>query len=246
MKSNENRLLYRINARAVESVQASDEMRSAITGVDTEMVLTRQCADVSKLSTTCASTVTSWTTTCDGQLRASISASFCGDLPDHSWWQATTGGSCGGFGVRKASGAALPAFAASRIMRRSLVSTMTDHFSAAFDTPDQPILAECDTRTDEALSHVLSPPSPQPSRRTCSPSSTRYWLNASSCGATCSLALKTPCVTCPSLFTSRPWYHRDDEHHLARKRMKVVDIITACVVTSIQEELLHMHESEGS
>ena len=42
-----------INARAWESVRACDELRSAINGVDhapTELVLTRQCADVSKLS----------------------------------------------------------------------------------------------------------------------------------------------------------------------------------------------------
>ena len=41
-----------INARAWESVRACDELRSAINGVDhapTELVLTRQCADVSKL-----------------------------------------------------------------------------------------------------------------------------------------------------------------------------------------------------
>ena len=39
-----------INARAWESVRACDELRSAINGVDhapTELVLTRQCADVS-------------------------------------------------------------------------------------------------------------------------------------------------------------------------------------------------------
>ena len=44
-----------------------DELRSAINGVDhapTELVLTRQCADVSKLMYTCASMGTSWTMTC--------------------------------------------------------------------------------------------------------------------------------------------------------------------------------------
>ena len=42
-----------INARAWESVRACHELRSAINGVDhapTELVLTRQCADVSKLT----------------------------------------------------------------------------------------------------------------------------------------------------------------------------------------------------
>ena len=38
----------------------------------------------------------------------------------------------------------------------------------------------------------------------------------------------------------------DDEHLLTRKRLKIQGIMTACVDTSIQEELLEMYESEGS
>ena len=44
-----------------------------------------------------------------------------GDLPDHSWWQATTGVSFDGLGLLTAIGAALPAFVASRIVCRPLV-----------------------------------------------------------------------------------------------------------------------------
>ena len=87
-----------INARAWESVRACDELRSAINAVDhapTELVLTRQCADVSRLMYHMRingdildhDLLASF----DGQLRASVSNSLCGDLPDHSWWQATTG-----------------------------------------------------------------------------------------------------------------------------------------------------------
>ena len=86
-----------INARAWESVHACDELRSAINGVDhapTELVLTRQCADVSKLMYHMRingdildhDLLASF----DGQLRASVANSLAGDLPDHSWWQATT------------------------------------------------------------------------------------------------------------------------------------------------------------
>ena len=71
----------------------------------------------------------------DGQMRASVSASLCRDLLDHSRWQAITRVSCGG---------------------------PVDHFSTAFGTLSQPILAEHDTRTAK-LCHALSPPSPQPS-----------------------------------------------------------------------------------
>ena len=92
----------------------------------------------------------------DGQLRASVSASLCGDLPDHSWWQAITGVTCGGLGLRTALVVALPAFVGSRIMCRPLVSTLVGHFSGR--TPRQPIMAEYDTRTDEALTRLVSAP----------------------------------------------------------------------------------------
>ena len=54
----------------------------------------------------------------DVQMRASVSASLSGDLPDHSWWQATTGVTCAGPGLRTAVGVTLPAFVASRITCR--------------------------------------------------------------------------------------------------------------------------------
>ena len=80
-----------INARAWESVRACDEMRSAIVSVDhasTGMVLTRQCADVSKLMyhMRINGGLLDLLASFDGQLRASVSASLSGDLPDHSWW----------------------------------------------------------------------------------------------------------------------------------------------------------------
>ena len=86
-----------VNARAWESVRACDEMRSAIVSVDrapTEMVLTRQCADVSKLMyhTRINGDMLDQDLLAafGGQLRVSVTASLCGDLRDHSWWQATT------------------------------------------------------------------------------------------------------------------------------------------------------------
>ena len=111
-----------INAQAWESVRACDEMRCAIVCVDhapTEMVLTRQCADVFKLMyhrrINGDMLDHDLLTAFDFQLRASVSASLCNDLPDHSWWQAT-GVTCGGLGLRTALRVALTAFVASRIM----------------------------------------------------------------------------------------------------------------------------------
>ena len=115
-----------------------------------ELVLTRQCADVSKLMYHMRingdildhDLLASF----DGQLRASVSNSLSGDLPDHSWWQATTG----------VVTVALPAFVASRILSRPLVVTMVDHLCAAIGASRQTIMAEYDARTDEALSRLAA------------------------------------------------------------------------------------------
>ena len=88
----------------------------------TELVLTRQYADVSKLMYHMRINGDildhDLFASFDGQLRASVSNSLCGDLPDHSWWQATTGVTVGGLGLRTAVTVALPAFVASRILSR--------------------------------------------------------------------------------------------------------------------------------
>ena len=117
------------------------------------MVFTRQCADVStlvyhmRINVDLLDQDRSLLTGSCGPLSASLS----GDLLDHSCWQATTGVTCGGLGLRTALRIALPAFVASRIMCRPLVSTMVDHFSLAFGVPKQSIMAEYDARTDAAL-----------------------------------------------------------------------------------------------
>ena len=133
-------------------------------------------------------------------------------LPDHSQWQATTGVSCGGLGLRTAIGAALPPFVASRIMCRVLVSTMTDYFSLV---PPSALPASrswpSTTHARMKPSHALSPPSPQPSRRTCLPSLMRPCPHANFCGATCALAPRTPYATIPL----PPGGDDDDEHFLA-------------------------------
>ena len=109
------------NARAWESVRACDETNFATVSVDhaaTEMVLTRECADMSKLMYDMR--INGDVLDHDelepfgGQLRASVSASLCGDLPDHSWWRPR--GHLWRFGLRTALGVTLPAFVASRIV----------------------------------------------------------------------------------------------------------------------------------
>ena len=198
-----------INARVWESVRASDEMRSAIGSVDhatTEMVLIRQCADVSKLmyhmringDMLDQDLLDAFV----GQLRAFVSASLNGDLLDHSWWQDTTGVTCGGLGLRTALGIALPAFVTSRFMYRPMVSTMVDQISHAFGVPNQLVMAEHDSRTDAALARLVS--TLPPNTAFSWGSLVKPWLSASYPGSTSSPGSKRPCTISPlPLFDTR-------------------------------------------
>ena len=247
-----------INARAWESVRACDELRSAINGVDhapTELVLTRQCADVSKLlyhmrihgDILDHDLLASF----DGQLRASVATSLAGDLPDHSWWQATTGVAVGGLGLRTAVTVALPAFVASRILSRPLVATMVDHLCAAIGASRQIIMAEYDARTDKALSRLAS----------TLPTATALDLSAKldEAYAECHLSWQNVLSGSePAMQDQPPLAPRhargitpddgdgDDEHPHSRRRIKIQGVITACIDSGVREGLLQMHESEGS
>ena len=195
-------------------MRACDEMRTATTSVDhapTEIVLTRQSADVSKLVY---------------HLRISGDV-LDRDLLDHSEWQATTGVSCGGCGYRMAIGVALPAFAANRIMSRPMVTTMVDHLCAAVGATNQLVLAECDTRTDEALSRLVS----------ARPTAAAQELLAQLDGALFEHELLWRlrlAGTGDAVRDPDDGDGEDDEHPLARKRMIVQGIITASVDSDIQ------------
>ena len=200
-----------INARAWESVRACDELRSAINGVDhapTELVLTRQCADVSKLMYHMRingdildhDLLASF----DGQLRGSVATSLAGDLPDHSWWQATTGVTVGGLGLRTAVTVALPAFVASRILSRHLVVTMVDHLCAAIGASRQNIIAEYHARTDEALSRLASTLPTATALDLLAKLDEAHAESAISPGRTCSRALSRPCVISHTLPLAMP------------------------------------------
>ena len=77
-------------------------------------------------------------------------------------------------------------------------------------------------------------------------------MNVNSCGAAFSLELRTPCKTNPPpSLRHAPSITPDDgdgdeEHTLARKRMKIQRIVAACVDTGIQNGLLQMPENPGS
>ena len=214
-----------------------------------QMELTRQCADVKPMY---HMRISGDVLGRDLRRRAAArlgEAPLCGDLPDHLV-QATTGVTCGGLGLRTALGVALPAFVASRIMCRPLVSTMVDHISAAFGNPSQQIMAAYDTRTDEALTRLVST-LPSANRPSWLLSWTKLWLNVSSCGAAFSRGLRTPCKTsplppCGTPAASPPTVATVTRSTLARKRTKIHGITTACVDMGIQNGLLQKYENDGS
>ena len=195
----------------------------------------------------------------DGQLRASVSNSLSGDLPGRSWWHATTGVTVGGLGLRTAVTVALPAFVASRILSRPLVVTMVDHLCAAIGASRQTIMAEYDTRTDEALSRLVHT-LPTAAASTL-PTATALDLLAKLDEAYAESHLSWQNVLSGSEPAMRdqpspaPRHARgitpddgdgDDEHPHTRKRTKIQGVITAYIDSGVREGLLQMHESEGS
>ena len=243
-----------INARACESVRTCDELRSASNGVDhapTEFVLKRQCADVSKLMYYMRingdildhDLLASF----DWQFRASVATSLAGDLPDHSWWQATTGVTVGGLAVT----VGLPAFVASRILSRPLVATMVDHLCAAIGASRQTIMAEYDARTDEALSRLASTLPTAAALDLLAKLDEAYaechisWQNVLS-GSEPAMQDQPPPAPRHARGITLDDGDGDDEHPHTRKRTKIQGVITACIDSGVREGLLQMHESEGS
>ena len=146
------------NETAKKTVDAAAELRESIIGIDhapTELVLTRQCADVSKLlfhlrlngDRLDMDIVDKF----DQSLRNALEATLGGDLPDTSWWQATTGVAYGGLGLRTARSVALSAFVASRITSRPLVRTMVGQYSEATGAAIDTIMLAYDKRTEDAI-----------------------------------------------------------------------------------------------
>ena len=221
----------------------------------TELVLTRQCADVSKLlyhmringDILDHDLLASF----DGQLRASVATSLAGDLPDHSWWQATTGVAVGGLGLRTAVTVALPAFVASRILSRPLVATMVDHFCAAIGASRQTIMAEYDARTDEALSRLASTLPTATALDLLAKLDEAYaeyhlsWQNVLS-GSEPAMQDQPPPAPRHARGITPDDGDGDEEHPHSPKRAKIQGVITACLDSGIREGLLQMHESEGS
>ena len=147
-----------LNDSVSASVDKAAKLREAIVGIDhtpTELVLTRQCADVSKLvyhmRINGDRIESAFLGRFDNNLRVAVETTLGGDLPDTSWQQATTGVTHGGLGFRSSETTALAAFIASRFTSRPLVSTMVQHYVDATGERFDKIMSAYDLRSEDAL-----------------------------------------------------------------------------------------------
>ena len=151
-----------INDEAKHCADVCSQIRLNILDINdapTEVVLTRQCADVSKMmyhlrvngDRICDDTLASF----DQNLRVSFESILGGDLTDTSWWRATSGVKFGGLRLRTARSTAASAFVASRIASRPLVKTMVEHFCSATGSDSSDIMLAYDRRTEDALVTVV-------------------------------------------------------------------------------------------
>ena len=125
-----------------------------------ELVLTRKCADVAKVS---------YVMRCSGDrldedllkefdegLRNAVENTLGGAVKDDSWLQATTAVPTGGLGFREATSIALPAFVASRVAARPAALIMAGHAEAAGLLTTDVFAQHYDLRTSAAVQRWLS------------------------------------------------------------------------------------------
>ncbi len=155
--------LDHLHAVVKDAVDKTANSRAAIVNIDhaaTELVLTRQCADVAKLTYHMRINgdriSPSLLAAFDGDLRVAIETILGGDLPDHSWWQAALGVCKGGLGLRQAQQVALAAFVASRVSSRPQVQDMAKDMELAKLASASTIVQAYDRRTEDALVSLVA------------------------------------------------------------------------------------------
>ena len=125
-----------------------------------ELVLTRRCGDVGNFTywLRCYGDIigTSPSDSFDKGLRSTVEETLGGPLPDTAWWQCGIGAERGGLGLRSARDIALPAFIASRVDSRPMVTKMFDHIEAAGLGLKADLIAEYDRRTTAAINSLCA------------------------------------------------------------------------------------------
>ena len=150
-----------INDHAAKLISKTIELHGKVNSIDhaaTEMVLTRQCANVSKLvyAMRTQGDRRADSHNFDTSLRRAVECSLGGTLPDISWWQAEIAVSKGGLGMRSTSTCLLPAFLASRITSRTAVGIMAGQMQDSGVGSKKFIMQDYDDRTNQALERFLA------------------------------------------------------------------------------------------
>jgi len=131
-----------------------------ISHAPTELVLTRQCGDVAKLSYHLRLNgdriPDHLLETFDRDLRASLEHILGGSLPDNAWEQSGTGVCHGGLGLRTARQVSLAAFVASRVSARPHVREMATHLAQAGVCDMSAVMLAYDGRTEDAVVDLVA------------------------------------------------------------------------------------------
>ena len=126
----------------------------------TELVLTRQCGDVAKLSYHLRlngdRVPDHLLQAFDQDLRVSVEHILGGSLPDSAWEQCGTGVSPGGLGLRTARQVSLAAFVASRVSARPHVREMATHLAQAGVCDMSAVMLAYDGRTEDAVVQLVA------------------------------------------------------------------------------------------
>ena len=145
----------------MEATRKADATRLALLEVGhapTELVLTRLCADVSKilyqLRLNGDRVGKDLLHAHDSSLRASLDAILGGGLTDEAWEQATMGVDMSGIGFREAKLSAPIAFVASRIAARPMVKTLAQHVASVGLATVDVQMRLFDERTDAAMEMI--------------------------------------------------------------------------------------------
>ena len=151
-----------MQASVAGTVQKSAEIREAIGEIDdaaTELGLTRQCADVSRLlyhlRLNGDRVQDGHLEKFDCDLKATLEGITGGDLHDLAWSQASMGVQHGGLGLRQAGATSLAAFVSSRYASRPHVQEMVGHVSDAGMGGADDIMQVYDNRTLDAAFRLI-------------------------------------------------------------------------------------------
>ena len=146
-----------------EACSKAERTRKALIEIQhapTEMVLTRLCGDVAKVTYNLRLNgdiiSDSQLEKHDNSMRSSLEGILGGHISDAAWMQAAMGVRHGGLGLREAKIISLSAFLASRVASRPHVCELAGHMQEAGLATSEIIIQAYDRRTEDALIRLVT------------------------------------------------------------------------------------------